>query len=419
VAVVNLPYGRGRLSLEVPDGAQILEPRSLPGLADEPGVVGAALRAPLAGPGLRELAAGRRTVGISICDNTRPYPLKTVLPPVLAELGGLEVTLFVATGSHRAATPAELTEMLGEEILSAVAVYQHDARRADAHRRVTVLPDSGAPAALDAGFLDQDLRLTLGLIEPHFFAGFSGGPKMVAPGLASLETILDLHSTSRAGHPMATWGVTIGNPIHDAIRHVAAAAEVHLSLDITQNRRRNLTGVFAGPPAVAHPHGYAAVRRTAMCPVASPFDVVVTTNGGYPLDQNLYQTVKGMSAAAQIVKPGGAILVVAECADGFPAHGRYRDLLAAHPGPREFLAALPGLPPAPDLWQVQVQAGVQSKARVLLHAGGLTEAEVRAGWLEPVGDPAAGLRRLLHEAGPEARLAVLPGGPTLIPYLAR
>jgi len=418
MAIVNLAYGRGTLPLEVPDGTEVIEPRALPGLPDERAAVGAALRTPLAGPGLRELARGRRTVGISICDNTRPYPLRTVLPPVLEELAGLEVTLFVATGSHRACTPAELSEMLGDEILSAVAISQHDARRADAHRRVTTIPDSGAPAALDAAFLDQDLRLTLGLIEPHFFAGFSGGPKMVAPGLASLETILDLHSTARAGHPLATWGVAAGNPIHDAIRHVAAAAEVDLALDVTQNRRRQMTGVFAGPPDVSHPQGYAAVRRTAMCAVAAPFDVVVTTNGGYPLDQNLYQTVKGMSAAAQIVKPGGAILVASECSDGFPAHGRYRELLAAYPGPREFLAALPGLPLSPDLWQVQVQAQVQSKARVLLHTDGLGEAEVRAGWLEPAGDLAGALRGLLGEAGPGARLAVLPGGPHLIPYIA-
>jgi nickel-dependent lactate racemase len=333
-------------------------------------------------------------------------------------LAGHHVTLFVATGAHRACTQAELSEMLGDETLRAVSIVQHDARRVDAHRQVTVIPDSGAPAALDAAFLDQDLRLTLGLIEPHFFAGFSGGPKMVAPGLASLETILDLHSTARAGHPLATWGVVEGNPIPDAIRHGAAAAEVHLALDITQNRRRQMTGLFAGPPSVGHPQGYAAVRRTAMCPVDAPFDVVVTTNGGYPLDQNLYQTVKGMSAAAQIVKPGGAILVAAECSDGFPEHGRYRELLATYPGPREFLAALPRLPLGPDLWQVQVQAQIQSKARVLLHTAGLGEGEVRAGWLEPAGDLADTLHRLLREAGPGARLAVLPGGPDIIPYLA-
>ena len=242
-------------------------------------------------------------VGISICDNTRRHPRRTVLPPVLEELVGHDVTLFVATGSHRACTQGELSEMLGDEILRAVSIVQHDARRADAHRQVTVISDSGAPAALDAAFPDRDLRLTLGLIEPHFFAGFSGGPKMVAPGLASLETILDLHSTVRAGHPMATWGVAEGNPIHDAIGHVAAAAEVHLALDITQNRRQQMTGLSAGPPSVGHPQGYAAVGRTAMCLVDAPCDVVVTTNGGYPLDQNLCQTVKGMRAAAQVAKP--------------------------------------------------------------------------------------------------------------------
>ncbi|MFH1330184.1 MAG: nickel-dependent lactate racemase [Actinomycetota bacterium] len=415
---VRLSYGRSSLPLQVPVGADVIEPRLLPGLADPAGAVRRALGAPLASPGLVELARGRHTAGISICDVTRPYPLRTVLPPVLEGLAGARVTLFVATGSHRACTPAEMVEMLGSEILGAVEVVQHDARRPDRHRRLGDLPDSGAPVELEAEFLDQDLRITLGLIEPHFFAGFSGGPKMVAPGLASLETILDLHSPARIAHPLATWGVAEGNPVHDGIRYAAAVAAVHLSVEVTQNSRREITGVHAGVPAVAHGAGCAAVREAVMHPAATPYDIVVVTNGGYPLDQNLYQTVKGMSAAAEIVKPGGAILVAAECSDGFPGHGSYGATLAAYAGPGEFSAALPGLAPAPDLWQVQVQAKVQARARVLLHTGGLTDDEVRAAWLEPVADVGEALERLLREAGPEARVAVLPGGPHVIPFLS-
>ncbi len=415
---VRLSYGRSFLPIDVPPGADVIEPRLLPGLADPEAAVREALGAPLGSPSLAELARGRRTAGISICDVTRPYPLRLVLTPVLETLAGFQVTLFVATGSHRVCTTAEMEEMLGGEILGAVDVVQHDAVLADRHRLLGTQPDSGAPVELEAEFLDQDLRLTLGMVEPHFFAGFSGGPKMVAPGLASLETILDLHSPARVADRRADWGVTTGNPVHDAIRNAAALAAVHLSVEVTQNRHREMTGVHAGVPAVAHRAGCLAVQDAVMHRAATPYDIVVTTNGGYPLDQNLYQTVKGMSAAAQIVKPGGAILVAAECSDGFPGHGGYRALLDAYPGPAEFLAAIPGLAPAFDVWQVLVQAKIQARARVLLHTGGLSDDEVREAWLEPAGDLAAAFERLLREAGPGARVAVLPGGPHVIPYLA-
>ena len=415
---VALAYGRSTLPLRVPEGTEVVEPRHLPGLSDPEGKVREALGSPLASESLSILARGRRTAGISICDVTRPYPLQTVLPPVLDALAGLQVTLFVATGSHRECTPAEVEEMLGPEILVWVRLVQHDARRPERHRLLWRLPGSGDPIEIEAEFLDQDLRVTLGLDEPHFFAGFSGGPKMVAPGLASLETILGLHSPARIADPLAAWGRLEGNPVHDAIRGAAALAAVDFAVEVTQNRRREITGVFAGAPAAAHAAGCAAARAAVMHPVAARCDVVVTTNGGYPLDQNLYQTVKGMSAAAQIVKPGGAILVAAECSDGFPGHGAYQATLAAYPGPRAFLDALPGLAPAPDLWQVQVQARVQDAARILLHTAGLTDDEARAAWLEPAPDLAGAFDRLVAEAGPGARVAVLPGGPHVVPYVA-
>ena len=179
---VRLSYGRSFLPIDVPPGADVIEPRLLPGLADPETAVREALGAPLGSSSLAELARGRRTAGVSICDVTRPYPLRLVLTPVLETLAGLQVTLFVATGSHRVCTATEMEEMLGGEILGAVDVVQHDAVLADRHRLLGTQPDSGAPVELEAEFLDQDLRLTLGMVEPHFFAGFSGGPKMVAPG---------------------------------------------------------------------------------------------------------------------------------------------------------------------------------------------------------------------------------------------
>jgi nickel-dependent lactate racemase len=309
--------------------------------------------------------------------------------------------------------------MLGPDIRASCEIVQHDAFDCQRHRQLGTVPGTAVPALVETDFLEHDVRITTGFIEPHFFAGFSGGPKMVAPGLAAIESVLELHSAARIGHPKATWGITHGNPIHDAVRAIAERANVTFNLDVTLNRRHAITAVFSGDLFASHAAGCAFARDTAMVGVPQAYEVVLTTNSGYPLDQNLYQTVKGISAAAQIVKPGGTIVVASECSDGLPNHGRYKDLLRQAAGPAEFLAKLgePGFAEH-DQWQVQVQALIQQKARVLVHAGGLREDALRAAWFEPVDDVSACVQQLLVEAGPGARLAVLPQGPQTIPYLA-
>jgi nickel-dependent lactate racemase len=399
----------------------VIEPRYLPGLADEVAAILHGLRAPTSGPPLSTLVRRGASVGISVCDVTRPFPGRRVLPVVLHELGSIgagTITIFVATGTHRACTSEELREMLGPEVLSACRVVQHDAFDAARHRRVGTVFGTSTPALVEAEFLDQDVRLTTGFIEPHFFAGFSGGPKMVAPGLAAIETVLDLHSAARIGDPCATWGITNGNPVHDAVRAIAETVGVTFNLDVTLNREHQLTNVFSGELLASHAAGCAFARETAMAPVDGAYDVVVTTNSGYPLDQNLYQTVKGMSAAAQIVKPGGSIVVASECSDGLPAHGGYKDLLRRGVSPDTFLEQLfaPGFS-VHDQWQVQVQAQIQRKAHVFVKADGLTAAQLREAWFDPIDDVAACVAACLRTVGPGARLAVLPQGPQTIPYV--
>src|SRR5215472_3980713 len=323
---VRLAYGRSGLEVEVPASADMLEPRQSAGLPDEADALRLALRSPIASPPLRELVPQGASVGISVCDVTRPFPASRVLPVLLDEIEDLSprVTVFVATGTHRLCTADELVQMLGEDVLLRTQVVQHDAFDRSRHAQLGLVPGSTTPVLIERAFLEQDVRLTTGFIEPHFFAGFSGGPKMVAPGLAHLDTVLELHSAARIGHPRATWGVTRGNPVHDGIRGVAARAGVAFNLDVTLNAEHGITAVFAGEPAASHAAGCAFALETAMAPVGVPYDVVVSTNSGYPLDQNLYQTVKGMSAAAQIVRPGGVILIASECSDGLPEHGRYK-----------------------------------------------------------------------------------------------
>jgi nickel-dependent lactate racemase len=271
---------------------------------------------------------------------------------------------------------------------------------------------------VESRFLEERHRITTGFIEPHFFAGFSGGPKMVAPGLAALDTVLELHSAARIGDPSARWGVTYGNPIHDAIREIARRADITFNLDVTLDAQRRLTGVYAGDLEPSHSEGCRRAKGAAMVAVSTPYDVVITTNGGYPLDQNLYQSIKGMSAAAQIVKVGGLIIAAVECSDGLPTHGGYGRLLASAVGPIEFLKALKRSTKGQhDQWQVQIQAMILSRARVSVKATGLSEEQLRAAWFEPVADIGEELGRVL-QVKPNVTVAILPEGPQTVPYVA-
>jgi lactate racemase len=264
-----------------------------------------------------------------------------------------------------------------------------------------------------------DVKITTGFVEPHFFAGFSGGPKMVAPGLAGLDTVLVLHDARRIGHPDARWGVIEGNPVHDDVRAIAAGTGVDFALDVVLNREQDIVQAFGGPLFEMHKAAVETARAVAMRPVDDYFDVVVTTNSGYPLDQNLYQAVKGMSAAAQVVRPGGVIVCAAECRDGFPAHGSYQEVLSSASSPEALLAEISARPrTVPDQWQVQIQAKIQSLATVVVRSDYLGRDQLAAAHLGYTDDVAAAVREALGAAGTGARLCALPEGPQTIPYVA-
>ncbi len=420
---VRLAYGTTGLDVELPsERTTVIEPVHHPGVADEPAALRAALAAPVAGPRLRDLVRPGQTVAISMCDGTRAQPRRLMIPAVLEELDGVidpgDVVLLVATGTHRANTGEELRAMLGAELFERVRTVNHDARDRDS---LVYLGEHGhgVPVWLNRRWVAADVRITTGFVEPHFFAGFSGGPKLVAPGLAGLETVLVLHDASRIGHPLATWAVTHGNPVHDDIRAAAAAAPPHFSLDVVLNREQRIIAAFAGEMLAMHEAACAAAALHATASVPAPFDVVVTSNSGFPLDQNLYQAVKGMSAAARIVKPGGTIVCAAECRDGFPGHGGYRELLASRASPRELIDAITSTARVlPDQWQVQVQAQIQERARVVMHTGFLTDEELAQAHLTQTRDIGATVGEALDRAGPNATVCVLPEGPQTIPVLA-
>ncbi|HUU34306.1 MAG TPA: nickel-dependent lactate racemase [Vicinamibacterales bacterium] len=419
---VQLDYGSNGLGVDLPEERTVVvAPRHTPAVSDPEAAVRAALREPTAGPPLASLVKTGDTVAISVCDITRAQPRALMLQAIFAELPQVDakdVTILIATGTHRANTRDELVAMLGADIVERYAVVNHDGRDKTA-LACAGTTDSGVPVWLNRRWLDAAVRITTGFVEPHFFAGFSGGPKMVAPGLAGLDTVLRLHDARHVGHPKATWGITKGNPIHDDVREIARFTGVTFALDVSLNRDQAITKVFAGELFAEHAAACAHVRATAMCPVDGLFDVVLTTNSGYPLDQNLYQSVKGMSAAAGIVKPGGTIICAAECRDGVPSHGAYGAILRERSSPAALLEMIeaPTFVGVPDAWQVQVQALIQAKATVLVKAGGLTLDAVRAAHFEPVTDVAMAVRGALSLAGPEASLAVLPHGPQTIPYV--
>jgi nickel-dependent lactate racemase len=380
----------------------------------------AAIQRPVAGRPLRDLARPGQHVAISVCDVTRPQPRQLMLAAIMEALDGVirpaDVVVLIATGTHRASSAEERRAMLGDEVLRMWRVLDHDAR--DSSSLVDLGMVGDVPLSLAREWVEADLRITTGFVEPHFFAGFSGGPKMVAPGLAGLETTLALHNARRIGDPKATWGVIDGNPVHDAVRAITRSTRVDFSLDVLLDDAKQITRAFAGETLAMHAAACAVAREEAMRAVDAPFDVVITTNSGYPLDQNLYQAVKGMSAAAEVVRPGGTIICAAECRDGLPDHGSYGRLLRDGTSPQDLLDRIAASPVTiPDQWQVQIQARVQMKAQVLLRCDGLTDDEVRGAHLEPVRDIDGAVADHIRRQ-PSARICVLPQGPQTIAYVA-
>jgi nickel-dependent lactate racemase len=419
---VRLAYGTTGLDIDVdPDVTTVVEPVHRRAVADPGAALRAALREPAGGPPLRELVRPGQTVAISACDGTRPQPRHLMIPAVLAELDGItrleDVVILVATGTHRGNDDRELREMFGDQVAGSVRIVNHDAR-ATGELVFAGVHGNNVPVWLNRSWLEADVRITTGFVEPHFFAGFSGGPKLVAPGLAGLDTVLVLHDAARIADPRSTWGVIHGNPIHDDIRAIAAATGVTFSLDVVLNADQEIVAAFGGELLAMHAAACAMARQAAMRPVPAPFDVVVTTNSGFPLDQNLYQAVKGMSAARQVARPGGAIVCAAECRDGFPDHGSYRSVLASASSPQALLDGILARPQTvPDQWQVQIQAQIQSANRVVMHTSYLSDSDLAGAHLEQTADITATVTEALAAAGPAARLCVLPEGPQTIPYV--
>jgi nickel-dependent lactate racemase len=422
--IVHLSYGRYGLKLDLPENIRVLRSNYLPGVPDEVKAIQHALRNPVGSETLAQIVQPGKKVVIVHTDITRATPNDRLLPVILQEIeeSGIcpqDITLLNGLGTHRLQTKKEMLQMLGDEIVDHYHCIQHDPY--DYDNLVSLGKTSfGNQVRINRHYLEADIRILTGFIEPHFFAGFSGGPKSVLPALAGFESVWTNHSVANVAHPKATWGVTRGNPIWEEMKEVALMTAPSFILNVTLNVDQQITGVFGGELVRAHAEGCSFVKKSAMIPVDQYFDIVITTNSGYPLDQNLYQSVKGMMAANTIVKEGGAIICATACEDGIPDHGGYADLLKEGGSPQGLLEMVeqPGFQ-APDQWQVQIQAMIQKRAEVFVYSDGLTESQIVESLFTPCKDIRATLAILKRKYGEDASIAVLPEGPLTIPYLSK
>jgi lactate racemase len=419
---IHLQYGKDGLEIDIPSSnVTTLAPRFIPGLPDEAAAFREAVRAPINSKPLRELIGANDRVAVVIPDITRPLPSDRLLTWLFAELGAVPAENFVivnGTGSHRVNTPAELASMVGDEIASRYRIVNHNSHD-PATLALAGKTADGRDLFFNREYVEADKRIVMGFIEPHFMAGFSGGYKGVFPALADIDSIMHYHRADVIGHPLSTWGVTEGNPTQEQIRANGLALPVDFLVNVTLNRRRQITSFFCGETLAAHERGCAFSKSTVMIPCPTPFQIVVTTNSGYPLDQNLYQAVKGMSAAAQIVAQDGLIVAASKCNDGFPNHGNFKKLLFDHDSPQAVLDTIlaPGFSMY-DQWEAQLLAMIRLKARVGLYSD-IAPDEVRRAHLDPVADISEFVAGELRRIGKGAPIAVLPEGPMTIPYLSQ
>ncbi|HEX7395570.1 MAG TPA: nickel-dependent lactate racemase [Anaerolineaceae bacterium] len=418
---IRLAYGKTGLQVELDDrwNVQFVEPRFAPGLPDPFQALVEALRSPIGSAPLAALVKPHDQVGIIVNDITRATPTPIMLKAVLQEISYIpseNITIFIALGTHRPNTLEELSTMIGEEFATGYRIVQNNAF--DPATQVHLGQTSqGHDIWINGELMKCNVKILTGFIEPHFFAGFSGAGKAVMPGMAGIETILCNHCAQNIAHPLATWGHTWGNPIWEEVREVALKAQSTFLLNVTLNRAKEITAIFAGDLDAAHTQGVEYARQTAMVRVEQPFDIVVTTNSGYPLDLNLYQAVKGMSAAAQVVRQEGAILSAAECWDGIPSHGLFWELLKESANPDDLLKRImqPGFSKQ-DQWEAQVLAQILQKAQVHLYTPNLTDEQIRTAMLIPSRDIHRTLEHLIQDYGGNPRICVMPEGPQTIPY---
>ncbi|QEL14460.1 nickel-dependent lactate racemase [Limnoglobus roseus] len=429
---VTLEYGKTGLAVTLPDDRLIAPPLAIADavpLADPAAAIADAIRNPIGTPPLSELAKGKKTACIVICDITRPVPNKLILPELTRTLEAAGVprdgiTILNATGLHRPNKGDEMVELVGEFIATTYKCVNHHGKVLHEHDYLGTTPN-GVPMWIDNRYTTADLKITTGLIEPHLMAGYSGGRKLICPGIAALETVKRWHSPRFLEHPKADCGSVDGNPVHEENTYIALKAGCDFIVNVCIDGKRRVTWVGAGHMIEAWQAGVQFCRDVVKAGVPEPVDVVVTSCAGYPLDTSWYQAVKGLTGALPIVKKGGTIILAASLTEGlgspefqelldeYSKKGLYKSLKVAtverETRPHDTCEM--------DEWQLVMLQKVLAHCRVKVVTGGLSAEVLKTCSVEAAASVEEALAESLTEYGPAAKLAVIPKGPYVMPYV--
>jgi lactate racemase len=413
---IHLAYGKEGLEVEVPQNnlAKILTMKATPPLQEPLKAIEESLRHPIGCGALGDLARKATRVSIVVCDFTRPVPNKTLLPPLLAalEANGIQkmnITILIATGLHRPSTPAEREMMFGPDIMCGYTIVDHHAS-IFAEQRFVGRTRRNTPVYIDERLCSADLKITVGFIEPHLMAGFSGARKIIAIGCAGEETIKTLHSPSFLDDPLCCEGSIDRNPLHHELLEIAHMAGHDFTVDVALDADKKITGVFAGHPRLAHAAGVEAVRTSVGATLPRPADIVLTTCAGYPLDLTYYQAIKGMTAALPVLRQGGVLILAAECAEGLGSE-KFIGAATRFGSADEFDRWIHSHPVEVDQWQLQECAKAVRRGDVIVVSSGIKPEHRERLFVQTSTSVDDALQRAFRKLGPDATIAVIPKGP--------
>src|SRR5262245_22377804 len=421
---VKLEYGRKGLYADLPDEriVRTLHYKNAPPLPDPQAALAAVMTKPNDSPPLAELAKGRKDACIAICDITRPVPNELILRPVLQSLedAGIprdKITILIATGLHRPNEGDELIEIVGRHIFENYRIENHHGQVLSEHTNLGLSP-RGVPIWIDSRYVNADLKITTGLIEPHLMAGFSGGRKLICPGLAALETVKVWHGPDFLENPKADCGILDGNPVHEENTWIGRKVGCDFIVNVVIDAERRPLKLVAGDMVAAFEEGVRFVRGVVRDTVAEPVDIVVTSCAGYPLDTTFYQAVKGLTGALPIVKQGGTIIMCASLTEGIGSP-QFQQLFHENTSLESFVQRILGKDYfVMDQWQLEELAKVRRKARVKIVSDGLSPEVLKQLFVEAASTIESAVAASLTEYGPTARMAVIPKGPYVLAQVA-
>jgi nickel-dependent lactate racemase len=419
---ITLDYGKTGLAVTLPEDRLIAPPltiRDAAPLADPEAALEASLTSPIGAKPLAELAIGKKTACIVICDITRPVPNALILPPILRtlEAAGIPrdgITILIATGLHRPNEGDELIELVGPEIAKNYRCVNHHGKITEEHDYLGTTA-MGVPVWIDHRYTRAELKITTGLIEPHLMAGYSGGRKLICPGIAGLETVKVWHGPKFLEHPKADVGNLDGNPVHEENTRIALMAGCDFIVNVCIDGKRRITWLGAGDMIRAWEQGVAFCRSVVKAPVPKACEVVVTSCAGYPLDTTWYQAVKGLTGALPIVKQGGTIVLAASLSEGLGSP-EFQQILKDNPDLKAFKKRILETDYfVMDQWQVEELCKVLERCKVKVVTDGLSAETLKACGVLPVPTVEQAVAESLAEYGPQAKLAVIPKGPYVLP----